>query len=94
MVARQWRSHIAAGEQQGHDDLDGGTPAKALTADSRARRLSALPEQLDQQIRQWADEAPLRLKFTGATAADCRTWQAAFLQKLRERFFYFFRVWL
>jgi dienelactone hydrolase len=44
----------------------------------------AQPLPVDKQIRHWADEAPLRLRFTGVTAADCRAWQAAFTKKLHE----------
>jgi dienelactone hydrolase len=39
---------------------------------------------LDQDIRRLADEAPLRMRFHGTTAAECREWQTAFTRKLQE----------
>src|SRR6266850_8069431 len=45
LVARERGPHVAAGEQQGHDDLDRGAAAQPLAADRRARRLAAVAEQ-------------------------------------------------
>src|SRR6266850_7452967 len=49
IVAREWRPHLAAGEQQGHDDLDRRAAAETLAADGRARRLAAGAVQLDEE---------------------------------------------
>jgi dienelactone hydrolase len=42
------------------------------------------PAPLDQSIRRQAEEAPLRLRFQGGTAAETRAWQTAFKRKLQE----------
>src|SRR5438094_9893007 len=59
LVARERRPHVAAGEQQGHDDLDRRAAAEALATDGRPRRLAALAEELDQQVGGAVDHARL-----------------------------------
>jgi dienelactone hydrolase len=39
---------------------------------------------LDEEIRRLADEAPLKLRFRGTTAEECRKWQTAFADVLRS----------
>jgi dienelactone hydrolase len=39
---------------------------------------------VDEHIRKLAEEASLSMQFRGKTAAECRTWQAAFAAKLRN----------
>jgi len=38
---------------------------------------------IDERIRQLAEDAPLKLAFTGKTADECRAWQKEFAAKLR-----------
>src|SRR5260370_39185078 len=59
IVAREWRPHLAAGEQQGHDDLDRRAAAETLAADGRARRLAAGAVQLDEEVGGAVDHARL-----------------------------------
>jgi len=42
------------------------------------------PTNVNDEIHQLADRAPLSMEFTGTTAADCRKWQHAFSAKLQE----------
>ena len=39
---------------------------------------------VDQELRQLAARAPLRMQFQGTTADECTAWQKAFASKLRE----------
>jgi len=39
---------------------------------------------IDERIRQNAEDAPLKLAFTGKTADECRAWQKEFAAKLRS----------
>jgi dienelactone hydrolase len=39
---------------------------------------------IDERIRQLADDAPLKLTFTGKSADECRAWQKEFAAKLRS----------
>ena len=41
-------------------------------------------ENVNEEIRRLASEAPLRMKFRGTTAAQCRQWQRQFSGKLRS----------
>src|ERR1043166_1803301 len=38
---------------------------------------------IDERLRQLADDAPLKLAFTGKTADECRAWHTEFAAKLR-----------
>ncbi|HYT89897.1 MAG TPA: prolyl oligopeptidase family serine peptidase [Gemmataceae bacterium] len=42
------------------------------------------PSPLEEEIRRLADDAPLRLRFRGTTAEECRKWQTAFAEALRS----------
>jgi dienelactone hydrolase len=44
----------------------------------------ALAAGIDERIQRLASEAPLKMRFRGTTAADCRRWQTAFAEKLRS----------
>jgi len=41
-------------------------------------------QHIEERIRQLAAQAPLTMKFRGASVRDCRTWQSAFGTKLRS----------
>jgi dienelactone hydrolase len=45
---------------------------------------SARADTVNDEIRALADRAPMRMQFTGKTAAECRAWQTAFAAKLGE----------
>ena len=49
-----------------------------------ALALGQEPPAVDERIKKLAAEAPLRLRFQGTTADECRRWQAQFAAKLRE----------
>lgn len=48
------------------------------------RSRAAAQSNVDEEIRDLAERAPLVMEFRGASASDCREWQAAFGAKLRE----------
>ena len=45
---------------------------------------SARAEDVHERIRRLASEAPLKMKFQGSTADECRAWQQSFGNKLEE----------
>jgi len=56
--------------------------ASVLSARLAAQEPARPP--LEEEIRQLADQAPLKMLFKGGTADECRQWQAAFGKKVRE----------
>jgi dienelactone hydrolase len=54
----------------------------AIGGAARADEVDVPP--IRERIRALADGAPLSLRFTGATADECRRWQAEFAAKLRS----------
>lgn len=39
---------------------------------------------VDERIRQQAEDAPLRMRFAGGSAEECRAWQAKFAARLKQ----------
>jgi dienelactone hydrolase len=60
----------------------GGMMAAGLTPSPAEEKPPRIPT-VDEWIRQQASEAPLRLRFHGKTAAECRQWQGEFAARLR-----------
>ena len=44
------------------------------------------PENVNDEIRQLAERAPLAMQFNGTTSEECRQWQERFGAKLRDLF--------
>src|SRR5215813_2965539 len=59
VVAGERRPHVGTREQHGRDDLDRRVAAQSLAADGGSRRLAALAEQLDEEIRRAVDHPGL-----------------------------------
>jgi hypothetical protein len=59
-----------------------GSGAALLTDGAPAAQAVRVPT-VDEHIRRLADDAPLRSRFQGNTAAECRQWQADFAATLR-----------
>ncbi len=55
-----------------------------LSGGQQDRKVRVRVRTVHEQIRREAEQAPLRMKFTGSTEAECRRWQRAFSRKLRE----------
>jgi len=56
----------------------------ALSAGSLAGRGSAAGQNVDDEIRSWAKQAPLSMQFRGGSPGECRAWQKEFSAKLSE----------
>ncbi len=58
-------------------------PVEGLLAGPAALRAQET-RTVEEEIRKLAEKAPLRMKFTGSTAEECRAWQGEFAAKLRS----------